>query len=69
MSPSIASAPLYDLIGLGFGPANIAIAGAILDKQASPDSAHASVSATSFPSHTSARSQNLRSAICYSMLR
>ncbi|KAI0647069.1 lysine/ornithine N-monooxygenase [Trametes meyenii] len=32
--PSTDSAPLYDVIGLGFGPANVAIAGAIVDKWA-----------------------------------
>ncbi|KAI0362120.1 lysine/ornithine N-monooxygenase [Trametes cingulata] len=31
------SAPLYDVIGLGFGPANVAIAGAIVDKWAAAE--------------------------------
>ncbi|KAH9854246.1 lysine/ornithine N-monooxygenase [Lenzites betulinus] len=30
--PQPATAPLYDVIGLGFGPANVAIAGAIIEK-------------------------------------
>ena len=32
MSSSTSSDKLYDIIGLGFGPANLSIAGAILDK-------------------------------------
>ncbi|CDO69497.1 hypothetical protein BN946_scf184785.g2 [Trametes cinnabarina] len=37
------STPLYDVIGLGFGPANIAIAGAIVEKWANSNtgSSHA----------------------------
>ncbi|KAI0780915.1 lysine/ornithine N-monooxygenase [Trametes elegans] len=31
------TAPLYDVIGLGFGPANVAIAGAIVDKWATSE--------------------------------
>ncbi|KAI0748140.1 L-lysine 6-monooxygenase (NADPH-requiring)-domain-containing protein [Daedaleopsis nitida] len=38
MPSPIASAQPYDLIGLGFGPANVAVAGAILDKWAASDS-------------------------------
>ncbi|TBU35962.1 L-lysine 6-monooxygenase (NADPH-requiring)-domain-containing protein [Dichomitus squalens] len=36
MSSSTASATTYDVIGLGFGPANLAIAGAIVEKWADP---------------------------------
>lgn len=38
MSSSNASNIVYDVIGLGFGPANIAISGAILDKYSLPSS-------------------------------
>nr|Q52UT0.1 RecName: Full=L-ornithine N(5)-monooxygenase; Short=OMO; AltName: Full=Ferrichrome A biosynthesis protein omo1; AltName: Full=L-ornithine N(5)-oxygenase; AltName: Full=Siderophore biosynthesis protein omo1 [Omphalotus olearius]AAX49355.1 putative L-ornithine-N5-monooxygenase [Omphalotus olearius] len=35
---SITSQVIYDLVGLGFGPSNVAIAGALVDKWASPNS-------------------------------
>lgn len=38
MSSPNASDVVYDVIGLGFGPANIAISGAILDKYTLPSS-------------------------------
>lgn len=38
------SAPVYDVIGLGFGPANIAIGGAIIDKWAASRTGDATVS-------------------------
>lgn len=42
MSSQTTSAALYDVIGLGFGPANVAIAGAIVDKWATRDPLHVS---------------------------
>ncbi len=44
MAAPAASAPVYDVVGLGFGPANVAIAGAIVDKWASTRSGDATVS-------------------------
>ncbi|TFK91048.1 lysine/ornithine N-monooxygenase [Polyporus arcularius HHB13444] len=41
MAAPAASAPVYDVVGLGFGPANVAIAGAIVDKWASTRSGDA----------------------------
>ena len=35
MSSPRPSDPVYDVIGLGFGPANVAIGGAIIEKWAS----------------------------------
>lgn len=37
MSQSSSSERVYDLIGLGFGPANLAIAGAVIEKFDSTD--------------------------------
>ncbi|KAI0721074.1 L-lysine 6-monooxygenase (NADPH-requiring)-domain-containing protein [Cerioporus squamosus] len=41
MPAPTASAPVYDVVGLGFGPANVAIAGAIVDKWATSPSGDA----------------------------
>lgn len=37
MSSQMIAPAQYDVIGLGFGPANVAIAGAIVDKWANPE--------------------------------
>ncbi|PIL24011.1 hypothetical protein GSI_13762 [Ganoderma sinense ZZ0214-1] len=40
MPSQTTTSALYDVIGLGFGPANVAIAGAIVDKWANPEPSH-----------------------------
>jgi L-ornithine N5-oxygenase len=55
---SASEVPLYDLLGVGFGPANVALAGALIEQWQNPAVAQVRLLLSSIPSWTKLTPQN-----------